>query len=81
MAPILASFAMFSRWMACIGVSLGTSIRSRLSFRWTSAALMTKFSEYPWAIAEMVFIVAGIMTIVSTLKLPLAIGASMFEGL
>ncbi len=50
MAPARVTRSMFSRWISESGVSRGTRISLRRSFRHTSAARSIKFVEAPEAI-------------------------------
>ena len=66
---------MFSRWTRLKGVSRGTRISFRRSFRWTSAARVIRFVVIPWAIAARVLMLQGATTIPAVRNDPLAIPA------
>ena len=74
-APALAAMYIFFKWMMLKGVSLGSRISGRFSFRLTSAALWIRLSATPDAMAASVFIEQGAMTMPSFLNDPLAGGA------
>ena len=74
--PKIDRSLMLPKWIALRGDSLGTITRGRLSFRQTSAALLSKLFDMPVDIAEIVPILAGTTTIPSDGCDPLAIGAA-----
>ena len=58
-APMRLRVSIFSRWMLCSGVSLGTRVSGRRSLRHTSAARSSRLLEIPWASEAMLFMLAG----------------------
>jgi hypothetical protein len=72
---------MFRRWSVLSGVSRGTRMSLRRSFRATSAARETRSSEVPAAIRASVPIEQGMMTVASHTAEPLANGAFIVRGL
>ena len=75
LAPIRASFSMFSKWISLKGVSRGTSTRVRRSLRMTSAHRSRRLPEFPAAMRERVPMLQGQITMASGAFEPLATGA------
>ena len=74
-APIRESFSMFSRWMSLSGISRTARTSRRRSFRTTSAARWTRFSQWPCATAASVRTLHGTMTMPSVRNEPLETAA------
>ncbi len=74
-APAWVTRTMFSRWIRLSGVSRGTRISLRRSFRWTSAARVIRLAVIPAAIDASVLMLHGTMTIPPVRNDPLAIPA------
>ena len=72
--------SLFSRWMMLSGVSRGSRMRGRFSFRHTSADRTIRLSAKPAAMAARVFMEQGAMTIPECRKEPLAGGANRLSG-
>ncbi len=66
---------MFSRWTRLSGVSRGTRISLRRSFRWTSAARVIRFVVIPCATEASVLMLHGATTIPAVGNEPLAMPA------
>ncbi|MNW04513.1 hypothetical protein D3C71_2006130 [compost metagenome] len=75
--PSRDSFSIFSKWMACSGVSRGTSTSGRPSLSITSAARVMRLSDEPFATAESVPMEHGMMIMPCVRNEPLAIEAPM----
>jgi hypothetical protein len=71
MAPMRESFSMFSRCTSLSGVSRTARTSRRRSLSTTSAALCTRFSQWPWATAANVRTLQGTMTMPSVTNEPL----------
>ncbi|MNC94512.1 hypothetical protein D3C83_113850 [compost metagenome] len=80
MPPISVTATMLRKCARLSGVSRTSSTRRRRSFSATSAARDTRSSACACAAADSVFIEQGAITIPSTRKDPLAIGAAMSRG-
>jgi len=71
-APISASATMVLKCPRCSGVSRTIKIKGRRSLSDTSAARMSRLELIPLAMADMVWIEQGAITIPSVWKDPLA---------
>lgn len=76
-APARHALVMFSRCIRLNGVSLGSSIRGRLSLRQTSAERVMRLSAIPAAMDATVFMEHGAMAIPSWINDPLAGAAEL----